>query len=291
MGNEIRIKDLNGFLKTAAEQVNVGKDKKLTTDAEISAFMVAADKLVNAGLIDEIYKETLGLTITQETTAAPVVEQYDAPTSRKEAHTERKEQKDYRNSVKKFVKEAVDNTVRADEAHTYERTTIENIVAGLKNEYTNPDYAQAIKEVEEVVALVKATEFNSKKDVNHIKQEIKKGLNSFQRDIVDSLVDMAKEEQIKKETAQLNEIYNAKRKEHEGEKENFTQFVKDVKGEIKEQKIKGSYYGIALDNVKETAKKDSELLQDNKRAKMIESKSENVNGRLVKKDKKDYKTI
>ena len=39
MSNEIRIKDLNGFLRTAAEQVNVGKDKKLTTDAEISAFM------------------------------------------------------------------------------------------------------------------------------------------------------------------------------------------------------------------------------------------------------------
>ena len=84
--------------------------------------------------------------------------------------------------------------------------------------------------------------------------------------------------------ASVNEIYNKKRKEKEGKAENFSQLVKDVKNEMKEQKIKGSYYDIAYDNLKEIAQDDSELLQDNKRVKMVENKSENVKSRLVKKE-------
>lgn len=67
MGNEIKINQLNGFLKTAAEQANVNKDRKLTGD-EIPVFFEYADKLVEAGLVAENYKETLGLETKAEAT-------------------------------------------------------------------------------------------------------------------------------------------------------------------------------------------------------------------------------
>lgn len=287
MGNEIRIKDLNGFLRTAAEQANEGKDKKLTTEKEISAFMGYADKLVNAGLVQENYKETLGLTITQAATET-VVEEAEASApdakTRKEARTERKDQKVYTNKVKKFVKDAVGEAIRVDEFNKRETASIDNIVDALKVKYTQPYYEQAIQDVKEVVSLIRKTEFDSKKDVNDIKKEIKKELNDFQKDIVDDLVELAKEEQIQKETKELQAIYSAKRKAKEGDVENFSQFVKDVKKEMKQKELKGSYYDEALDRVKATAENESAQLQDNKRVDMVENKSENVKAKQVKKE-------
>lgn len=285
MGNEIRIKDLNGFLRTAAEQVNVGKDKKLTTEAEISAFIAAADKLVNAGLVNENYKETLGLTINQATTEAVEVKYEEKEASvEKKTPVSKKDQRTDKKEVKKFIKDAVGGYIRVDNLNTREVGTLDNIVDGLKVNYTQHYYQEIIKDVQDVVDLVKATEYNSKKDINDIKKEIKKGLNDFQKDIVDDLVDLAREEQIQKEAANLEQIYNGVRKKHEGEKENFTAFVKESKTEMKNAGIKGSYTQEALARLEAQAEVESAQLQDNKRVAMVENKSENVKARQVKRE-------
>lgn len=210
MGNEIRIKDLNGFLKVAAEQVNEGKDKKLTTEKEISAFMTAADKLVQAGLVQANYKETLGLTITQ-TSTEPVVEETKAD--------------------KKAEKENLERVTKRIEQYISEEEYIntENLMENLEKVMISESLQPALEEVEKVIAFISNENVDSKKDIESLEDKINKEFKDLPNDLVKALVKLEKRTLIEKETNKLFEEYNELKKDNT----NYTENLKAIKEKAK----------------------------------------------------------
>ncbi len=270
-------KDANNDGYIGKEEIEIFKQEALKLGLKSKHFTQAMG-LYKAGDAEDATKASSDVT-TEFAEETP----QEAKT-RKDLRAERKGQKECKEQVKKSIKNAVGNAVKVNDVHKREVASLDNIVEALKIEYTQPYYAEIIKDVEAVVELVRGTEFDSKKDVNNIKKEIKKDLNDFQKSIVDDLIELAKEEQIQKETQNLRTLYDGVRKDNEGKAENFSNFLKETKTKAEQYNIKGSYSDEAFKRLENELRIETAQLQENKRAAMVKNNSENVTGRLVKKD-------
>ena len=168
---------------------------------EISIFKEKAPSA--EGYTAESFNQIMGLNISN-----PIKSQ--EPTK-----AEKKDKKTYENQVKDQVKEMV-KTLSPDE-----------LISALKNKFTNPVYAEVIANVEKIKDKVKKNpEF--------------KDMTGFQKDILNSLVNQAKDEQIVKETEELYNMYTQiKENAQAADKTNVEKLLKQVKEQIKGKK---SYY-------------------------------------------------
>ena len=257
MGNyEIKINKLTGFLRVAAENANEGKDKKLTTDSEISAFINLADKLVESGLVESDYRATLGLNLT----SAEKTELVQSTEETQEVKPQRKEnraQKQNNNEVKETLKEVVKDG-----------TTLNTVVNDLRAKITNPELQGSISEIEQAVELIRNTNFDSKADVNNIKKNIKNELTDFQKTVIDDLIKLAKEEQIAKERDEYYAIYT--KAMNEGK--NFTEARKEA---LKENKGNATYSHAAKQAFKATVYGDVVNANEQDHKAMRENYTEN----------------
>lgn len=208
----------NQQLKALAYQLDDGNN--VLEGNEITIFKEKAPSA--EGYTAEAFNQVMGLNITTN----PIKSQ--EPTK-----AEKKEKKAYENQVKDEVKEMV-KTLSPDE-----------LMPALRNKFSNPVYAEVIADVEKLLNAVNATNYNSKEDVEKIKDKVKKNtefkdMTGFQKNVLDSLVKQAKDEQIVKETDELYEMYDSIKKEApEADKNNVEKLLKQVKNQIKDKK---SYY-------------------------------------------------
>lgn len=257
MGNyEIKINKLTGFLKSAAETANEGKDKKLTTDSEISAFIKLADKLVESGLVDSNYKATLGLNLTSDE-KTELIKNTEKTQEAKPQRKENKAQKQNNNEVKETLKEVVKRG-----------TSLNTVVSDLRAKITNPELQGSINEIEKAVELIRNTNFDSKADVNNIKKNIKNEITDFQKTVIDDLINLAKEEQIAKERDEYYAIYT----EAMNEGKNFTEARKEA---LKENKGNATYSHAAKQAFKATVYGDVVNANEQDHKAMRENYTEN----------------
>ena len=207
----------NQQLKALAYQIDDGNN--VLEGNEISIFKEKAPSA--EGYTAESFNQIMGLNISN-----PIKSQ--EPTK-----AEKKDKKTYENQVKDQVKEMV-KTLSPDE-----------LISALKNKFTNPVYAEVIANVEKLLNAVNATNYNSKEDVEKLKDKVKKNpefkdMTGFQKDILNSLVNQAKDEQIVKETEELYNMYTQiKENAQAADKTNVEKLLKQVKEQIKGKK---SYY-------------------------------------------------
>lgn len=255
--SEIKINQLKGFLKTAAESANLNNDKKLKGEEEISAFIKIADKLATAGLVDENYKEALGLNINQETTSK-VVTQPDNNYSLEDNEAKLGSNKTNK-KMSKFEKECQDAVMKNIKYNVDKNSvTLSNLYETLSKNFSTIDYEQSIKDVKAVIDYAMATGFDSKDDIKALKKAIKKEdkFNDFQKSLADEIADYAKKEQIAKETAKLIGYYeNAK---VEGDQQNFTAKLNAVKEQMKEGIKNKSYSDEAYNELEAYVKEKVE---------------------------------
>lgn len=217
MGIEIS-KIENQQLKALAYQLDDGNN--ILEGNEISIFKEKAPS--TEGYDAASFNQVMGLNITTN----PIKSQ--EPTI-----IDKKERKTYENQIKDQVKEMV-KTLSPDE-----------LMPALRNKFSNPVYAEVIADVEKLLNAVNATNYNSKEDVEKIKDKVKKNpefkdMTGFQKDILNSLVNQAKDEQIVKETEELYNMYTQiKENAQAADKNNVEKLLKQVKEQIKGKK---SYY-------------------------------------------------
>lgn len=227
--SEIKINELKGFLRTAAEAANLNNDKKLKGDEEISAFIKTADRLVEAGLVDANYKETLGLTLT-ENAVTQVVTNPNTEYKVKKDEVKLETTKLNRNERKNF-KEVLKGA-----------NTFAEVREILENKFTGNSYANAKNVAAMFMDDIQAMNINSKDDVKNIVKLIDKkydNCDDFNKDIARFLADIAEKEQIEKEKNNLNALYNKINEENPGK--SYTERIDLLKSKM-EDGYKGSYY-------------------------------------------------
>ena len=167
----------------------------------------------------------------------------------------KKEGKKERETVKDTVKDLVKQGIAPDE-----------LIKALKDEkygkLSNPKYANEIAEVQYILDAVGT--YNSKEDVENVHKNVKAKLkaankwDSFHKDLLDSIEEQAKNNQINKEFEKMVEVYNQIKETltAQGKAQNFEEYYKLTKNSGRFDK-KESYTKEALKKLEEFAKDDA----------------------------------
>ena len=163
----------------------------------------------------------------------------------------KKEAKRDKEAVKDTVKDLVKQGVAP-----------QDLVKVLKEMYSQPQFAEDIKEVEYVLNIVSSTNYNSKENVENIHKQAKAKLkadekwDSFHKDLLDSIEEQAKNNQINKEFEKMVEVYNQIKETltAQGKAQNFEEYYKLTKGKFDK---KESYTKEALKKLEEFVKDDA----------------------------------
>ena len=114
----------------------------------------------------------------------------------------------------------------------------------LQTKFDNPEYGDALNQVAQIVALVEATNFNSKEDVDKIEKTVKKQLgktSGFQKAVLSKVKDLAKRIQTAREAEAMIELYNGF-KAQDGDGKNYEKYLDAVKQSYKDNKKWGKSY-------------------------------------------------
>lgn len=233
----------NSKLLALAKEVddkNGNKNGKIDGD-EISIFSDKANLGLadaDAGYIQDDINAVLGFSKSTPAATNPIA------LTKKETKRDKEAVKD---TVKDLVKQGV---------------APQDLIKTLKEKYSNPQFAEVINEVEYVLNTVNSTNYNSKADVENIHKKAKAQLKAdgkwdgFHKDLLDSIEDQAKANQINKEFKTLIGVYNDVKEAatKEGLAQNFEAYYKTV--EEKADK-KNSYTKEALKKLEAFAKDDA----------------------------------
>ena len=264
----------NAELQKLAYKADADNNGMLNAE-ELSVFK--AEALEKEGVSAEDFNQAMGLYKSAAATATEAT----AATAPKEVKTSKKDRKVFEANITNFVKQMVKNGA-----------TPEKLLQSIGEQYNSDFYKSVADDIKAVIKAVQDTKYDSKEDIENIKKSVKKGLNSFQKDVLDEVIKAAETDQILKETDELIEIY----KEVKGDKTlytenkngekvlNLTECEKAVKKELSKKGLKKeSYYsGKALDLLKEYIKQDSGAIHD--------SKVVDTEGETRRKVKKEVKT-
>ena len=274
----------------------MGLDISKIKNAELKAY--TADKDNNKPLDKEefsVFKseaiekeglyQAMGLYVTNpsEATAATSV-------------TETKVEKEVMTPKNKTARKAVEDSIT--KYAKSQKLVPEDLMAALKAEFKNPEYASTLADVEKIVNTVIATDYNSKEDIESIKKEIKKQdkLDKFQEDVLDQVVKMAKTEQVAREANVLVGLYKEAKAE-QGENVNFTKLEDAVKNKMEERGLKNeSYYSDeAFDELKKYIAGDSKIVHDERikttQGETLKDVKEELKSEVAKGDRVATKTI
>ena len=302
MAHNFDISKLTGRLQQLAYDADADRSGRIDTETEYSIFKDRAYVDCTEGaLAKEDFKNIFGY----EPSTGVVVEEVVAPakeTTVPEAETNpetvtapktvttpktvitpvavsKKEAKRDEAKIKDAVKDMVKQGV-----------TPQEIMNELKSSYTNPQFASIINEVQEVLNIVNATNYNSKDDVKKIHDTAKKSLKAagkwdgFHKDVLAALEDQAEANQIDKEFKVLLGKYKEVKAacDNKGLAPNFSEYVKIVKDEVKGQK---SYTKEALDQLEDWARREAMSVAEDR----LEA-SQGTSKRRIRKELRDQNT-
>ena len=233
----------NSKLLALAKEVDVkngNKNGKLDGD-EVSIFSDKANlglTDVDAGYIQDDINAVLGFSKSTPATTNPIA------LTKKETKRDKEAVKD---TVKDLVKQGI---------------APQDLIKTLKEKYSNPQFASVIEEVEYVLNTVNSTNYNSKADVENIHKQAKAQLKAdgkwdgFHKDLLDSIEDQAKANQINKEFKTLIGMYNDVKEAatKEGLAQNFEEYYNVVESKVDK---KNSYTKEALKKLEAFAKDDA----------------------------------
>ena len=291
MGNEVNVEFINAK-KTYADFLKGNKDGNLeaTEKEAIEVFQNAVVEAYGKGEINnETFNEAMGLYKSAAATATEATPATEEPT-KKEKKAAKKALEAKQDNIKDDIKALIEGNKKA-RLNQDSSISLNNLIKKLTTK--NPtDHATVIAEVQAVVTFVQATKFNSKKEVEALKEKIEtakdpKGkplFNEFQKDLAIYMVELAKKEQINKETEVLVGIYNEVKADSKNA-QNFSNYLTLVEKEIENRGFKDtSYYSDeAFDALKQIVNQDVANIADQRRAAMVAEGSENVSGKKVKK--------
>ncbi len=147
-----------------------------------------------------------------------------------------------KNDLDKYEK-AVKNKI---EELSKKATSNAELMNLLNRSVTNGDYEYAKQQAMQIIALVEATNYNSKDDIKKVKDNVKKQLGGkltgFQKTVLDKAVDMAKLSQIRKEAYQMLDVYNAERAKDGENGQNYDKYLEAVKKKYKDDGKWGKSY-------------------------------------------------
>lgn len=259
MGINIDINTLVGKMQEVAKEIDKQGDKNgLINDEELSIFNGECNRLIAQGVVTaQEVDQIFGL---ERSEGAKEVSSQATTTPQEFS---KKDMKRKGNGVKDAVKVMTKANVEP-----------EKIIASLKERFTSGEYQPIIAEVEAVYNSVKATNYNSKEDVEKIHDTVKKELKSakkwddFHKDILGYLEDAAKNDQVNKEFKVLVGMYNDVKDacNNENLAQNFEEYYKVVAGELEKKGADGkklidkSYNKEALKMLKDYVEKDAKML-------------------------------
>ncbi len=273
MAHNFDISKLTGRLQQLAYDADSDKSEHIDTEAEYSIFKdrayvdctegaLAKEDFKNifgyepsTGVVEEVVVPAKETTVPEAETNPETVTAPKTVTTPKTVITpvavSKKEAKRDEAKIKDAVKDMVKQGV-----------TPQEIMNELKSSYTNPQFASIINEVQEVLNIVNATNYNSKDDVKKIHDTAKKSLKAagkwdgFHKDVLAALEDQAEANQIEKEFKVLLGKYKEVKTacDNKDLAPNFSEYVKIVKDEVKGQK---SYTKEALDQLEDWARREA----------------------------------
>ena len=227
-------------LAKEVDEQNGNNNGKIDGD-EVSIFSDRA----NLGLTDA------GAGYIQDDISAVLGFSRSTPTATNPITLTKKETKRDKEAVKDTVKDLVKQGIAP-----------QDLIKTLKEKYSNPQFAEVINEVEYVLNRVNSTNYNSKADVENIHNIAKAQLKAdgkwdgFHKDLLDSIEDQAKANQINKEFKTLIDMYNDVKKAatNEGLAQNFEEYYNVVESKVDK---KNSYTKEALKKLEAFAKDDA----------------------------------
>lgn len=244
---------------------------------------------VKEGVSAEDFNQAMGLYKSAAATATEATPATEEATS-KEKKAAKKALEAKQDNIKADIKALIEGNKKA-RLNQDSSISLNNLIEKLTTK--NPaDHATVIAEVQAVVTFVQATKFNSKKEVEALKEKIETAkdpqgkplFNEFQKDLAIYMVELAKKEQINKEAEVLVGIYNEVKADPKNA-QNFSNYLTLVEKEIENRGFKNtSYYSDeAFDALKQIVNQDAANIADQRRAAMVAEGSENVSGKKVKK--------
>ena len=276
--SKIKNAELKKLAYTADKDNNNSLDKE-----EFSVFK--SEAIEKEGISAKDFNQAIGLYVTNpsEATAATPV-------------TETKVEKEVMTPKNKTARKSVEDSIT--KYAKSQKLVPEDLMAALKAEFKNPEYASTLADVEKIVNTVIAKDYNSKEDIESIKKEIKKQdkLDKFQEDVLDQVVKMAKTEQVAREANVLVGLYKEAKAE-QGENVNFTKLEDAVKNKMEERGLKNeSYYSDeAFDELKKYISGDSKIVHDERikttKGETLKDVKKELKSEVAKGDKVATKTI
>lgn len=298
MGNEMTAELLAKFnalqLQADNEANKKVKNRNGKVDAdnkkEIKIFQDLVSKQYSEGKINDAdYATLMGVTFTTQAAATTeaVAKEEVAPQekTKKEKRAEKKALEAKQDNIKNDIEALIEGNKKARLAKD-PSISLDNLVEKITAKNSG-EYSEVIADVQKVVDFVKGTKFDSKKQVEALEKQIKdnKDFNDFQKDLAESMVELAKREQVNKEAKELVDKYYNPIRNNDKNAQNFSNYLRLVEEEIdKTGKKDTSYYSDeALDALKEIINQDIDNIADQKRLQMIKDKSNNVTEKKVKK--------
>ena len=251
MGIDLQKLEMLQKLASSIDNEYGDKNSKLDTDKEITIFEGEIAKLTAQGTLtaddNAEIKNIFGLEASSgvKTTSTP-------------AELSKKEKKRYQNAVLDSVEKYVEAGIKP-----------EHLMAELKKEYKNPEYAPILNEVQALLDAVNKIGYNSRDDIegvlyltadgltvyrkDGIYDQVKKQLENankddkFHKNILKQLVVQAKEVQVQKEFKALVSMYID---------------VKDIMADTEIVKNKGDHFKAYAEIVKDELKKNEDLRQE-----------------------------
>lgn len=280
----MNISDIKNIaIKNLAIQIDEQNNKNGQIDGnEVSLFDIGLSSLLELGHINESEaKEIWGLEKSNE--AQPSSQGVTTP-----VELSKKDTKTNQTSVKQTVEKLVKSGVHPND-----------LIARLKIEYENPEYVSMINDVETILNLVNATNYQSKNDVNKIHKTVKKQLKDkemwkdFHQDVLKSLEEQAEKTQIAKEYETLKDRYigikntmaNTNIVKEKGD--NFKAYVEILKNELKNDKTwKKSYTKEAFEYVEKYAQEDAMIVAQSR----LDDKTKGDDNKDIKKEMEKLNT-
>lgn len=253
---------INNSLRALAKDIDSqqGNNNNVLDGDEISIFNTESNRLIAQGdaTVDEV-NEIFGLEKSEEVKSFATNPMQAPELSKKD-----------RKKYQKQIKQSVENYVAAG-------VKPEQLIQKLNKEY-DARRNSVINEVQYVLNLVNATNYNSKDDVEKISDTVKEQLkntdknDNFHKDILKILVKQAKEVQIAKEADMLISEYREVKATMAGtdivkqQGDNFKAYVEIVKDKLQKEDANGkkawdsSYIQEAFEQLENYAKKDAKLV-------------------------------
>lgn len=210
----------NAKLQRLAYEKDTNNDNNLNAD-EFRMFKEEASKLEN--ISDNDFNQAMGLYVSnpnsEEAPAVADVEATEAkPEAKKLTRAEKKENKEMQNALSRNIA----SYAKMDGA------SLDYVKEQLEKAYDGDDYNEVLTSVTDLINKVQSTEFKTKEDVKAIKKAVNKGLNGFEKGILNDLVKIAEKEVISKEAIALVETYAGLVEAKGDEKINYENILEEI---------------------------------------------------------------